>query len=79
MHIRTYHLVATSYKDGHCPRVRTLLDDEHFITRCAEGDLTDEACLAQLFRSEVLEPGNNASIGGNGNQLRKAVSPRPCQ
>lgn len=46
-----------------------LLDDQHPILGRSEVNLTNQASLAQLVRAQLLEPGDDAAAGGDGDQL----------
>ena len=65
----TYHLVAAPDKDSDGAGVGALLDDEHLLSCCAKGHLPDDAGFAELLGLKILEPGNNAAVGRNRNQL----------
>jgi hypothetical protein len=65
----THHLVASADENGHRARVGTLLDDEHLLLGGAERELADEASVAKLVGAQVLETGDDAAVGRNGDQL----------
>ena len=45
----TYHLVAAPDEDRHCPRVRTLLDDQHLVSCGPKRHFANDARLAELL------------------------------
>ena len=63
------HLVGSADEDCDGPGVGALLDDQHLVPCCSECELPDNTSLSELLGTEVLESWNNASVGGDGDQL----------
>ena len=75
----TYHFVGTADEDSDGARVGAVLDYEHLVACGTERDLAHNPCLAKLLRCEVLEPGNDPTVRGDGDELRGASSSQwPC-
>ena len=68
-HEATYHFVASAHKNRDCPRVGALLDDEHLIACRAKGEFSNDSSATELFRREVLEARNDATVGRDCDQL----------
>ena len=51
------------------PRVGALLDDEHLIACRAKGEFSNDSSATELFRREVLEARNDATVGRDCDQL----------
>jgi hypothetical protein len=66
-----HHFIATSDEDGHGARVCAFLDHEHLVARGSERDFTNDTRLAQFLRCEVFEPRHDATLGGDGDELKK--------
>lgn len=67
--LRTDHLVASPDEHCHRPCVGALLNDQHLLPRRSKRHLPDQAGMPQLVRRQVLEPGNDPAVGGDGNEL----------
>ena len=67
--IRTYHFSSTPEEDGDSLGVVALLDDQHSVLGRSEVDLANQTGLAQLVGAQLLEPGDDAAAGGDGDQL----------
>jgi hypothetical protein len=65
----TYHLVTTPNKDRDCPRVGTLLNDQHLLLCRSKRDFPDQTSVTELVGCEILESGDNPAIGRNGDEL----------
>lgn len=68
-----YHLIAAADEDGDGARVGALFDDKHLISRSAERNFADHSGFAQLLGREVLEPGDDAAVRRNSNELQAFV------
>ena len=64
----THHLVAAPDKDGHRPGVGALLNHQHLFPRGAEAHLADDTRPAELGGAEILKPGHDAAVGGDGDE-----------
>ncbi len=73
-----HHFVAPTDEDSHGASVRTVLDDHHLIPRGSKRDFPDNSRLSELLWGQVLESRDNATLGGNGNQLGIRVARISC-
>ena len=69
-----HHFVAPTDKDSHGTSVGTFLDDHHLIPRGPKRNFPDNTRLSELLWCQVLESRDNATLGGDGNQLGIAIS-----
>lgn len=65
----THHLVTSPNEHRDSLRVRAVFNNEHPVPRCTEGNLADNTGLAELCGAEVLETGDDAGGGGDGDEL----------
>ena len=70
MYASTNHLVASTDKDGDSSCVSTLLDHKHLIPGSTESEFTNDASVTELLGCKVLKSRDDATIGGNGNELK---------
>ena len=64
-----YHFGSTPEEDGDSLGVKALLNDQHSILGRSEVDLANQTGLAKLVGAQLLEPGDDAAAGGDGDQL----------
>lgn len=65
----SYHFIATPNKDRDRSGIGTVLNNEHLIPRCSKCDLANNASLAQFFCCEIFEPGDDAAVCCDGDEL----------
>mmetsp|Transcript_54763 Transcript_54763/g.91024 ORF Transcript_54763/g.91024 Transcript_54763/m.91024 type:complete len:479 (-) Transcript_54763:379-1815(-) len=68
------HLVSTTDKDGDGVGVGAVLKEEHAVLGSSEGDLTELSDVAELVSRDLLEAGDDASAGGDGEELELRAS-----
>ena len=68
-YICSYHFVASTDENGHCPGVFALLDNQHVVLCCAKGDLLHQTSCAKLLRCQLTESWHDAASCSYGNQL----------
>lgn len=66
----TYHLVRTANKDGDGLRIGAVLNDEHLVAGGTERDLPHDAGLSELGCCQVFEPGDDAAVGRDRDELQ---------
>ena len=70
----TYHFVGTADEDSDGARVGAVLDYEHLVACGTERDLAHDSSLAELLRREILKPGDDPTVRGDGDELRGVSS-----
>jgi hypothetical protein len=68
--IDTDHFIAASHKDCDSTRIRAFFDNEHLVTCCTKGHFSDNSCLAQLLRCQVLKARHYAALRSYRDELR---------
>ena len=69
-----HHFVASADKDSHGASVGTFLDDDHLVSRGSKRNFPDDSRLSEFLWCQVLESRDDATLGGDGNQLSEAHS-----
>ena len=66
----TYHLVASTDKDGDSSCVSALLDHKHLVPGSTKGEFTNDTSMTELLGCKVLKSRDDATIGSNGDKLK---------
>ena len=66
----THHLVRSPDEHGNSSGVGALLDDQHLVLGRSERDLSNDSSSTQLLGGEILEPRDDSTLGGDGDELR---------
>ena len=61
--------VASANENSDGFGVCTLLNHKDPVSRCPKGEFTDKTSSPELGGGHILEPWDNSSVGGHGNQL----------
>lgn len=70
----TYHLVTAPDEDGDRSRVGALFNHQHLLPRRAESHLADQAGGTELVGRQVLKPGDDSAVCGDGDELTEGFS-----